>query len=79
MYFFIGNNSILVVFIENIIFLQNIFQKIPDAVLFILQNFYQESFLHEFHIHYCFHNIQKDVEKTKSMTLGGKYYLCSAQ
>lgn len=27
MYFFIGNNSNLVVFIENIIFLQNIFQK----------------------------------------------------
>ena len=38
-----------------LIFLQNIFKKIPDAVLFILQNFYQESFLHEFHIH-CFHN-----------------------
>ena len=36
-----------------LIFLQNIFKKIPDAVLFILQNFYQESFLHEFHIH-CF-------------------------
>ena len=55
------------------IFLQNIFKKIPDAVLFILQNFYQESFLHEFHIH-CIHNRLFRMHGKKQRKYGGGKY-----
>ena len=66
MYFFIGYNSI------RMIFIQNIFKKIPDAVLFILQNFYQESFLHEFHIH-CFHKRMHGKNKEYGSAQFSKY------